>query len=74
MREYLEWFDEAILLCLMVSQESTPSTIQERLKPSQFLDKISRKMLKMYVELKIKAFSHALVDEYINDEKGEPSE
>ena len=29
-------------------------------------------MLKIYVELKIKAFSHALADEYIKPKKGEP--
>ena len=54
MREYLERFDEAILLCLMVSHESILSIVQEGLKPSQFLHKISRKMPKAYVELKIK--------------------
>ena len=30
-------------------------------------------MPKTYVELKIKAFSHASVDEYIKGKKGEPS-
>ena len=30
-------------------------------------------MLKTYAELKIKAFSHASVDEYIKGKKGEPS-
>ena len=30
-------------------------------------------MPKTYEELKIKAFSHALVDEYIKGKKGEPS-
>ena len=30
-------------------------------------------MPKTYVELKIKAFSHALADEYIKGKKGEPS-
>ena len=65
MREYLERFDEAVLQCPMISQESILSAVQEGLKPSQFLHKISRKMPKTYVELKIKAFSHASSDEYI---------
>ena len=73
MREYLEWFDEAILQCPMVLQESILSTIQEGLQPSQFLHKISRKMPKTYVELKIKAFSHASADEYVKGKTGEPS-
>ena len=58
----------------MVSQESILSVIQEGLRPSQFLHKISRKMSKTYAELKIKAFSHASADEYIKDKNGEPSE
>ena len=74
MREYLERFDEAVLQCPMVSQESILSAVQEGLKPSQFLHKISRKMPKTYAELKIKAFSHALVDEYIKGKKEEPTE
>ena len=74
MREYLERFDEAVLLCPMVSQERILSVVQEGLKPSQFLHKILRKMPKMYAELKIKAFSHALADKYIKGKKGEPSE
>ena len=36
--------------------------------------KISRKMPKTYMKLKIKAFSHASADEYIKGKKGEPSE
>ena len=56
----------------MVSEEGILSAIQEGLQPSQFLDKISRKMPKTYPELKIKAFSHALIDEYIKGKKGEP--
>ena len=56
-----------------VSQESILSAIQEGLRPSQFLHKISRKMPKTYVVLKIKAFSHASADEYIKGKKGEPS-
>ena len=56
----------------MVSEESILSAIQEGLRPSQFLHKISRKMLKTYAELKIKAFSYASVDEYIKGKKGEP--
>ena len=74
MREYLEWFYEAILLCPMVSQESIILVVQEGLRPSQFLHKISRKMPKTYAELKIKAFSHASADEYIKGKKGELSE
>ena len=73
MREYLERFDEAGLQCLMVSQESILLVVQEGLRPSQFLHKISRKMPKTYAELKIKAFSHASADEYIKGKKGEPS-
>ena len=57
----------------MVSQESILSAIQEGLKPSQFLDKISRKMPKTYAKLKIKAFLHASTDEYMKGKKGEPS-
>ena len=57
----------------MVSQESILSAVQEGLKPSQFLHKISRKMPKTYVELKIKAFSHASTDKYIKGKKGEPT-
>ena len=57
----------------MVSQECMLSAIQKGLQPSQFLYKISRKMPKTYAELKIKAFSHTLVDEYIKDKRGEPS-
>ena len=34
MREYLEQFDEAVLQCPMVSQESILSAVQEGLKPS----------------------------------------
>ena len=55
-----------------VSQESILSAIQEGLRPSQFLHKISRKIPKTYVELKIKAFSHASADEYIKGKKGKP--
>ena len=73
MREYLERFNEAVLLCPMVSQESILSTVQKGLEPSQFLHKILRKMLKTYAELKIKAFLHASTDEYIKGNKGEPS-
>ena len=73
MREYLEWFDEAILLCPMVSQESILSVIQEGLRPSQFLHKLSRKIPKTYTKLKIKAFFHALADEYVKRKKGKPS-
>ena len=73
MNEYLERFDEAVLQCPMVSQESILSVIQEGLRLSQFLHMISRKMSKTYAELKIKAFSHASVDEYMKDKKGEPS-
>ena len=58
----------------MVSQESILSTVQEGLKPSQFLHKISRKMPKIYAELKIKAFSYALVDENVKGKKKEPTE
>ena len=71
MREYLERFDEAILQCPMVSQESILSAVQEGLKSSQFLHKISREMPKTYVELKIKAFSHASMDEYMKSKKEE---
>ena len=58
----------------MVSQESILSAVQEGLKPSQFLHKISRKMPKTYAKLKIKVFLHASTDEYIKGKKGEPSE
>ena len=74
MREYLERFDEAVLQCPMVSQESILSAVQEGLKPSQFLHKISRKMPKTYAKLKIKAFSHASADEYMKGKIREPSE
>ena len=74
MREYLERFDEAVLQCPMVSQESILSAVQEGLKPSQFFHKISRKIPKTYAELKIKAFLHASADEYMKGKKGEPSE
>ena len=57
----------------MVSQESILSAVQEGLKPSQFLYKISMKMPKTYTELKIKAFSHALTVEYIKGKEREPS-
>ena len=57
----------------MVSQDSILSAVQEGLRPSQFLHKISRKMPKTYMELKIKGFSHASTDEYIKGKKGEPS-
>ena len=57
----------------MVSQESILSAVQEGLKPSQFLHKISRKVPKTYAELKIKVFSHASTDEYLKGKKGEPS-
>ena len=57
----------------MVPQESILSAIQEGLRPSQFLHKISRKMPKTYAELKIKAFSYTLVDKYTKGKKGEPS-
>ena len=73
MREYLEWFDEAILQCPMVSQENILSAVQEGLRPSQFLHKISRKMPKTYAELNIKVFFHASANEYIKGKKGEPS-
>ena len=73
MREYLEQFDEAILQCSMVSQESILSAVQEGLKPSQFLHKILRKMPKTYAKLKIKAFSNSSADEYMRGKKGEPS-
>ena len=73
MRDYLEQFDEVVLQCPMVSQESILSAIQEGLKPNQFLYKISRKIPKIYAELKIKTFSHASADEYIKGKKGEPS-
>ena len=73
MREYLERFDEAILQCPMVSQESILSVVQEGLRPSQFLYKISWKMSKTCAELKFKAFSHASTDEDIKGKKGEPS-
>ena len=73
MREYLERFDEIVLQCPMVSQESIMSVVQEGLRPSQFLHKISRKMPKTYAKLKIKAFSHVSVDKYIKGKKGEPS-
>ena len=73
MSEYLEQFDEAVLQCPMVSQESILSVVQEGLRPSQFLHKISRKMPKTYAELKIKAFSHVSADEYIKGKKGEHS-
>ena len=73
MREYLDRFDEVILQCPMVSQESILLVIQEGLRPSQFLHKISRKMPKTYTELKIKAFSNASADEYIKSKKEEPS-
>ena len=72
MREYLEWFDELVLQCPMVSQEIILSVIQERLWPSQFLHKISRKMPKTYAKLKMKAFSHASANEYIKGKKSEP--
>ena len=72
MREYLEWFDEVVLQCLMVSQESILSVVQEGLKSNQFLHKILRKVPKTYAELKIKAFSHASTDEYIKSKKEEP--
>ena len=72
-REYHERFDEAVLQCPMVSQESILSVVQEGLRSSQFLHKISRKMSKTYTELTIKAFSHASADEYIKGKKGEPS-
>ena len=74
MREYLERFDEAVLQCPMVSQESILSVVQEGLKLSQFLHKISTKMPKTYAELKIKAFSHASANEYLKGKKREPSE
>ena len=48
-------------------------TVYSSLQLSQFLHKISRKMPKTYVELKIKAFSHASNDEYIKGKNGEPS-
>ena len=57
----------------MASQESILSVVQEGLRPSQFLHKISRKMLKTYVEFKIKEFSYTSADEYIKGNKGEPS-
>ena len=72
MREYLERLHEAVLQCPMVSQESILLVVQEGIRPSQFLHKILRKMPKIYAELKIKAFSHALADEYIKGKKGEP--
>ena len=53
----------------MVSQESILSAIQEGLRPSQFLHKISRKIPNTYVELKIKAFSHASADKFIKGKK-----
>ena len=56
----------------MISQESILSVVQEGLRPSQFLHKISRKMSKIYVELKIKAFSHASANKYIKGKKGKP--
>ena len=74
MREYLERFNEAVLQCPMVSQESILLAVQEGLQPSQFIHKILRKMLKTYAELKIKAFSHASADEYIKGKKGGPFE
>ena len=40
---------------------------------ANFFIKIPEKMPKTYAELKIKAFSHASVDEYIKGKKGEPS-
>ena len=69
MREYFERFDEAILQCPMVPQESILSAVQEGLRPSQFLHKISRKMPKTSAELKIKAFSHASANKYIKGKK-----
>ena len=74
MREYLERFDEVVLQCPMVSQESILSAVQEGLRPNQFLHKISRKMPKTYAELKIKALSHASADEYMKGKKGQPAE
>ena len=74
MKEYLKRFDEVVLLCPMVSQKSILLVIQEGPRPSQFLQKISRKMPKTYAELKIKAFFHTSADEYIKGKKGEPSE
>ena len=57
----------------MVSQENILSTVQDGLRPSQFLHKISRKIPKTYTELKIKAFPHASADKYIKGKKGKPS-
>ena len=71
MWECLERFDEAILLYPMVSQESILLVVQEGLRPSQFLHKISRKMPKTCAKLKIKVFSHALINEYIKGKKSE---
>ena len=57
----------------MVSQHNILLVVKEGLRPSQFLHKISRKMPKTYIELNIKAFSHASAYEYIKGKKDEPS-